>query len=205
MKKPDSLNALRSIVLGAALTGIGAMPSSARAAVSQSGVTAVTVTMPEYLVLHYYSDVSLNFSAASASKGASSSPLSATWTTLGDRDETLDASATEVGPSSVSITLKNAWAVAGLSNSGTATVSITGTNFTSTRSGSTSQIGVSDYALANTNGVSGAVSGSTITTQLRGVSGQTRTAGDVEIKLDFLKTTESGAHAGIFAITAQTI
>jgi hypothetical protein len=205
MKTSITLNSLRSLALGAALLGTCVMPSSAKAAVSQSGTTTVTVTMPEYLVLHYYSDVALNFSATSASKGASASPLSATWTTLGDREETLEASATEVGPSSANITLKNAWAIAGLSSSGTATVSITGTNFSSTRSGSTSQIGVSGYALASSNGVSGAVSGSTITTQLRGVSGQSQTVGDVKMKLDFSKTTESGAHAGTFTITAQTI
>jgi hypothetical protein len=181
------------------------MPSSAKSAVIQSGTTTVTVTMPEYLVLHYYSDVALNFSATSASKPASSSPFSATWTTLGDREEMLDAAASEVGPTSANITLKNAWAIAGLSNSGTATVSITGTNFTSTKSGSTSKIDVSGYALASTNGVSGAVSGSTITTQLRGVNGQTQTTGDVKMKLDFTNTIESGAHAGSFTITAQTI
>ena len=199
------LNSLRSIALAAALLGTCVMPSSAKAVVSQSGVTNVTVSMPEYLVLHYYSDVALNFSATSASSSQKGSELSATWTTLGDTEAKLEASATEVGPSSANVTLKNAWAIAGLSSSGTATVSITGTNFTSTRSGSTSQIGVSDYALASSNGVSGAVSGSTITTQLRGVSGQTQTRGDVNMKLDFSKTTESGAHSGTFTITAQTI
>ncbi|NTW68807.1 MAG: hypothetical protein HGB23_03025 [Chlorobiaceae bacterium] len=198
--------AIRTIALGAALLGLCSISPSANAApVSQSGTTTTTVTMPEYMVLHYYSAVALNFSATSSSASQTGSPLSATWTTLGDTSTTLAASATEVGPSSAKITLKNAWAIAGLSSSGTATVSITGTDFSATRVGSTSKIGVTGYGLASTNGVSGAVSGATVTTLLRGVTGQTQTVGDVNMTLNFGNTTESGAHAGSFTITAQTI
>ncbi|NTU45160.1 MAG: hypothetical protein HGA99_10345 [Chlorobiaceae bacterium] len=197
---------LRTLALGAALLGLSVMPSSVMAApVSQSGTTTTTVTMPEYLVLHYYSAVALNFSATSSSASQTGSPLSATWTTLGDTSTTLAASASEVGPTSANITLKNAWAIAGLSSSGTATVSITGTDFSATRVGSTSKIGVTGYGLASTNGVSGAVTGATVTTLLRGVTGQTQTVGDVKMTLNFSNTTESGAHAGSFTITAQTI
>jgi len=197
--------AIRALALGALLLGLSAMPSSAGATVTQAGTTTATVSMPEYLVLHYYSAVALNFSATSASSSQTGSPLSATWTTLGDTSQTLAASATEVGPSSANITLKNAWAIAGLSSSGTATVSISGTDFSATRVGSTSKIGVTGYGLASTNGVSGAVSGSTVTTLLRGVTGQTQTVGDVRMTLNFADTTESGAHTGSFTITAQTI
>ncbi|NTW70338.1 MAG: hypothetical protein HGB23_10935, partial [Chlorobiaceae bacterium] len=48
-------------------------------------------------------------------------------------------------------------------------------------------------------------SGATVTTLLRGVTGQTQTVGDVNMTLNFGNTTESGAHAGSFTITAQTI
>ncbi|NHQ60862.1 hypothetical protein G9409_10290, partial [Chlorobium sp. BLA1] len=47
------LKTIRTIALGAALLAMSAMPKSAEAAVTQSGTTTVTVTMPEYLVLHY--------------------------------------------------------------------------------------------------------------------------------------------------------
>jgi len=198
----------------AALLDVCAIPLSARASddhhsdsdsVSKSGKSTVTVRMPEYLVLHYYSAVALNFSASSSSTSQSGSALSATWTTLGDTSQTFAASTTEVGPQSVNITLKNAWAIAGLSKSGTATVSITGTDFSATRAGSTSRIGVTSYTLASTNGVSGTVSGSTITMKLRGVTSQTQSVGDVRMNLDFMDTTESGDHVGSFTITAQTI
>jgi hypothetical protein len=205
-----NLKSIRSLAIGAALLGVCGTPASAHAVPSgesQSGKTNVTVTMPEYLVLHYYSDVALNFSATSSSVSQSGgSTLTPTWSTsLGDTTHNLAASATEVGPSSVNITLKNAWAIAGLSRSGTATVSITGTDFSATREGSKSKIDVSGYALATTSGVSGAVSGSSITTLLRGVAGQTPTVGDVKMRLGFSNTTESGAHSGSFTITAQTI
>jgi hypothetical protein len=205
-----NLKSIRSLALGAALLGVCGIPSAAQAVPSvesQSGKTNVTVTMPEYLVLHYYSDVALNFSATSSSVAQSGgSTLTPTWSTsLGDTTHNLAASATEVGPSSVNITLKNAWAIAGLSRSGTATVSITGTDFSATREGSKSKIDVSGYALATASGVSGAASGSSITALLRGVAGQTPTVGDVKMRLGFSNTTEAGAHSGSFTITAQTI
>ncbi|EAT59564.1 hypothetical protein [Chlorobium ferrooxidans] len=206
------LKAIRITALIAALFGVWGVPSSARAdddhhsdSISRSGRSTVTVGMPEYLVLHYYSAVALNLSATSSGVSQSGSVLSATWTTLGDTSQILAASATEVGPLSVNVTLKNAWAIAGLSKSGTATVSITGTDFSATRTGSTSKIGVTGYTLSSTNGVSGAVSGSTITMKLRGVTGQTSSVGDVRMNLNFMDTTESGDHVGSFTITAQTI
>lgn len=206
------LKTIRIIAFAAALCGVWGVPSSASASddhhsdsVSRSGRSTVTVKMPEYLVLHYYNAVALNLSATSSGESQSGAALSATWTTLGDTSQTLAASATEVGPLSVNITLKNAWAVAGLSRSGTATVSITGTDFLAARAGSTSKINVSGYTLSSSNGVGGSVSGSTITMKLRGVAGQSESVGDVKMNLNFMNTTESGDHTGSFTITAQTI
>ena len=206
------LTAIRIIAFVTALSGVCGAPSLASASdesysasVSKSGRSTVTVKMPEYLVLHYYSAVALNLSATSSGESQSGAALSATWTTLGDTSQTLAASATEVGPLSITVTLKSAWAIAGFSKSGTATVSITGTDFLATRAGSTSKISVSGYTLASRNGATGEVSGSTITMKLRGVTGQPESVGDVKMNLNFRDTTESGDHTGSFTITAQTI
>ncbi len=163
--------------------------------------------MPEYIVLHYYSGINLNFTATSANTSEASSTLTPTWTATGDSVQTLAASATEVGPATMNVTLKNAWAIAGLSSAGTATVAITGTDFSATRSTSSSIIAASDYQVASSQGVgaSDKAGAASITTYLRGVSGQTQTVGDVKMKLNFSNTTESGAHKGTFTITATTI
>jgi len=124
---------LSRIILAASLFTAGLIPASAHAVVatqSASGKTDMTVTMPEYIVLRYYDNISLTFTGASGATSKGNKSFEATWT---GSDATLDANVAlpdELGAITRNIKLQNAWAIAGLSPSGTASVKITGTNLT---------------------------------------------------------------------------
>lgn len=197
---------LARVILSAALLAAGILPKAAYAdsdysGESVSGTTNLKVVMPEYIVLHYYSDIQLSFTAASsAESNGSLSPLTASWTTSTEGGEVFDANITgtaEAGDASRDITLKNVWSIAGLSPSGEARVSITGTDLE--KDDSSSKIDTADWKVAV-----GSNAGRSIDTELRGISGS-QTKGDVKMKLDFSDTTESGEHDGSFTITAVTI
>lgn len=197
---------IRQLRRGCALAGLLLLFSEASPAVaaSQSGSTTVTVSMPEYLVLHYYSAIGINFTAASAASSSTGS-FELSWTDLGASASTeLAASASATGPASTTVTLENAWALAGLSSSGTASVEISGDS-SFDKAGSASSIAVSDYRVATDAGVGGSVEGQQVTTRLRGVGSEAGTVGDVKMNLDFSNTTQAGSHTGTFTIVAQTI
>ncbi|ABB23962.1 hypothetical protein [Pelodictyon luteolum] len=197
---------LSRVILCAALLAAGALPQTAYAdrgesGESVSGTTNLKVVMPEYIVLHYYSDIQLSFTAASSAESDGTlSPLTASWTTATEGGEVFDAnitSAAEAGDATRAITLKNVWSIAGLSPSGEARVSITGTDLE--KDDSSSKIDTEDWKVAV-----GSNAGKSIETDLRGISGK-QTKGDVKMTLNFANTTESGEHDGSFTITAITI
>ncbi|ABB23953.1 hypothetical protein [Pelodictyon luteolum] len=191
-------------ILAASLFTAGLIPASAHAVVagpSASGKTDMTVTMPEYIVLRYYDKISLTFTSASAATAKGDKSFEATWT---GGDATLNADVTlpdELGAATRKIKLQNAWAIAGLSPSGTASVTIEGTDLTKKdNSGSAvSTIGVENWTVSD-----GTSESNAITTTLRGVSGGAK-KGDVNMSLNFKNTTMSGDHTGTFTITVQTI
>ncbi|MDT9547404.1 MAG: hypothetical protein HQ516_03020 [Chlorobium sp.] len=198
-------NTLSRAIIGASLLTAGLTPANASAVVaagqSASGTTTMTVTMPEYIVLRYYSSIALNFTASSSTTGGASEAMSIKWT-VDEGDTTLAANIadpTELGVSPRKIKLQNVWAIAGLSPSGTATVKIEGTDLTKQNGNEQSTIGVTDWTVA-----SGKTTGEEITTNLRGIAGGV-TKGDVNMTMDFAKTSMSGDHKGSFTITVQTI
>jgi methionine-rich copper-binding protein CopC len=195
---------LSRIILAESLFTAGLIPASAHAVVatqSASGKTDMTVTMPEYIVLRYYDNISLTFTGASGATSKGNKSFEATWT---GSDATLDANVAlpdELGAITRNIKLQNAWAIAGLSPSGTASVKITGTNLTKKDDKGTeiSVIEVTNWTVSD-----GKNNADEITTTLRGVAGAVN-KGDVNMVLNFANTTMSGDHSGTFTITVQTI
>ncbi len=193
------MKTIRTLIIAAALlTGL----SSKAFAASTSGTTNVAVNVPEFIVLHYYSAITMNFDAPAAEaidEGSNDIDVSWNGSTSGNRLDatTLMNASVEAGRTSVS--LRNVWAVRGFSTSGNARVEVTVPSAT-LRSGS------SEITISNAKVGDGASSGQSITTRLNGISKDRATVGDIEMDLDFSSTTRSGSHTGgQYTITATTI
>jgi hypothetical protein len=194
---------IRSIALGAALLGATCFSSSAHAATTQTGTTNVTVITPAFVVLSYYDTINLTLSAPTSGDGKVSTAQGVSVSWNGGQDtQTVDAGIAATGGTGVTaVTLQNAWAVRGLSPSGTVTVAIASASGDTLTNG-TSTIGMSGYTVS-----SGAVAAAaSITAPLAGLSAANSTKGNVNLNLNFSGTTKSGAHTGgKFQITATTI
>lgn len=192
---------IRNIIIAIALlTGL----SSQALAASTSGTTNVSVRVPEFIVLHYYSNISLNFEAPTAEAiDEGSDEVDADWNgnTNGtglDANSLMSASL-ELDGTQTSVTLNNVWAVRGFSKSGNARVEVTVPS-------DKLQNGSSEITMSNVKVSDDAQSGSTITTKLNGISKSRATTGNIEMDLDFSGTTRSGSHTGgQYTITATTI
>jgi len=167
------------------------------------GDTAISIDFPNIVILHYISTLTLTFDAGtitpaqdSVDEGAASDTASIT-----DATATFDLGVTGAGaspvPASVPVLLQNAWAVRGISTSGTIDVdiSITGANATD---GGTSTATMS--AATVTGGGQGPLASITIPAPGFG----TPTVGDVNFSLDVSGVTTAQTHTGMsYQITAS--
>ena len=170
---------------------------------TQTGTTNVSVITPAFVVLSYYDTINLTLSAPTSGDGKVSTAQGVSVSWNGGQDtQTVDAGIAATGGTGVTaVTLQNAWAVRGLSPSGTVTVAIASASGDTLTNG-TSTIGMSGYTVS-----SGAVAAAaSITAPLAGLSAANSTKGNVNLNLNFSGTTKSGAHTGgKFQITATTI
>ncbi len=182
------------------LTGL----SSRALAASASGTTNVSVRVPEFIVLHYFSAITMNFDAPAAeSLNEGSDDVNADWNGATDGNgldaQSLMSASLELDGTATTLKLQNVWAVRGFSTSGNAKITITAAN--DTMSNGDSRIKVSNIKVSD-----GAQSGSSITTKLNGIAKDRATTGGIEMDLDFSNTTRAGSHTGAqYTITATTI
>ena len=188
------------IIVIALLTGL----SSQALAASTSGTTNVSVRVPEFIVLHFYSTITLNFDAPTAEAiDEGSYDAEADWNgntnSAGLDANSLMNASLELDATQTNVTLNNVWAVRGFSKSGNARIEV------SVPSGKL-QNGSSEITMSNVKVSDDAQSGSSITTKLNGISKQRATTGNIEMDLDFSNTSRSGSHTGgQYTITATTI
>jgi hypothetical protein len=196
---------IRSLALGTALLGAYCLPVSAHAAATtaQSGTSNISVATPAFVVLSYYDTINLTLSAPTSGDGKVSTAQGVNVSWNGGQDtQTVDAAITATGGNGVtSIKLQKAWSVRGISPSGTVTVAIDSASG-DTLTYDTSTIGMSGYTVSS--GTAGTAA--SITAPLAGLSSDKSTKGDVNLDLNFSRTTKSGTHTGgKFQITATTI
>lgn len=192
---------IRNIIIAIALlTGL----ASQALAANTCGITNVCVRVPEFIVLHYYSNITLNFDTPTAEAiDEGSNDVDADWSgsTSGnglDANSLMDASL-ELDGTKTSIKLNNVWSVRGFSKSGNARIEVTVPS-------NKLQNGSSEITMSNVKVSDDANSGHSITTKLNGISKNRATTGNIEMELDFSKTTRSGSHTGgQYTITATTI
>ena len=192
---------IRTIIIAIALlTGL----SSQALAASTSGTTNVSVSVPEFIVLHFYSTISLNFDAPTPEAiDEGNNDVDADWngstSATGLDTSTLMNASLELDGTQTSLKLNNVWAVRGFSKSGNARIEVTVPS-------DKLQNGSSEITMSNVRVSDDAQSGSSITTKLNGISKQRATTGNIEMDLDFSRTTRSGSHSGAqYTITATSI
>ena len=195
---------LKNIIITAAVILAGL--SSEALAAKTSCTTNVAVRVPEFIVLHYYSSVTLNFdrpTAEALDEGAHEVDTDWQGETCGEGlgANSLMSASLELEGARTNVTLNNVWAVRGFSSSGNAKIEVTVPAGYDTMSNGDSKI-----ALSNVQVCDGANKGACISTKLNGMSGDKATVGNIEMELDFSQTTRSGSHTGgQYTITATTI
>jgi hypothetical protein len=199
-----TISNFRTFIIGSLLSILISAPALAA---STSGTTNVTVTVPEFIMLHYYSAITLNFAAPAAEAlNEGSNSIDVSWDGNASNGEELAEAnlmnaALEITGSKTTVKLPNVWAVRGFSGSGTAKVEISIPAGKGTMSASGSEIVVSNLKVSDN-----VSTGSSITTKLDGISKSRATFGSVEMDLDFSNTSRSGLHSGAqYTITATTI
>jgi hypothetical protein len=195
-----------SLCLAASLLFISPMTAKAVSSPVTSSTTTVSIVLPDCIILHYYSSLTLNFSAyANAVNEGGPNAWNVQWSGAADGGSQLSSSNIQVSqPNLVSLTIPNAWAIRGLSPSGNAkvTIAVVNNTLTSGTSKITIQNGSGDTVINDNAGHSGA----SITTSLNGIGTTQATIGNVIMTLDFSQTNKAGAHTGgQYKITAETI
>jgi hypothetical protein len=200
--------ALTGMMIAAAMLFGGSQSAQATVIMpgaSTSGETKVQVNVPEFIILHYYSDLTLNFAAPTQAIDEEGKTLGdVAWSTgTYDGDIQLTQDAVEVNNNDeVLVNLNNLWAVRGFSGSGNAKISIDNSNADmKNEDNDNSIITMVDLKVTSNN-----ESGTEIEVPLNGISKERATKGGVSMTLDFSETTTSGLHTGgLYKITAVTI
>lgn len=169
---------------------------------SSSGDTMLDITLPDYIILHHYGNVTLNMSLSSQSVSEGENTLDVDWSGLTSEGNQLSSSNIQtVTGNFVETTLANVWGVRGFSKDGTAQVSISIVN-NRLESGDDSKITITRATLDDNNGNTG----ETITTNLNGIAKSRATFGNVILKLNFTYARKSGNYSGgQYKITASII
>jgi hypothetical protein len=174
-----------------------------------SADTNVSVTVPDFIILHYHDNLNLNFGAANAitvNEGSNQFDVSWTGTAEGGDESELNNTNNDMesffqGDSEVTVALDGMWAVRGLSKSGDARIAISGEQDRMEQEGSVISITDKNVYQGDENN-----KGKNIDVALNGFGLSNATIGGVELVLDFGETTKSGTHTGAkYTITAETI
>jgi len=202
---------LRTIAIAATLLAAGIPASASAATQSASGTSVLTVTVPDVIILDYFTSVNLGLAGQTESHDHGSYAQA----NIGGGDQSFDgtgaltsgtladATAAALKGSDVTLTMKNMWAVRGFSTSGKATVSVNGPA-TLTKSGTSSSIGVSKLQVM-LDGADASSASNSISANLKGLQKANATMGDVLMSLNFTNTSVSGDYTGSITITAVTM
>ena len=174
---------------------------------STSGTADLSATVPEFIVLHYYSGIALNFATPTSeavTQGSNSLNVSWAGESSGGTDlaaANLMSAKMELDGTKTTVRLPNVWAVRGFSKSGTALVAVAIPSGKETLSNGESRIVISNVKVSDESSSSGS-----ITTALNGIAKSKATFGSVLMDLDFSGTNRAGRHSGAqYTITASTI
>lgn len=197
---------LSTILLGAVIS-FGTAGNAFCEGKSSSGTADISATVPDFIVLHFYSSLNLNFAAPSSEAlDQGGSTLNVSWQGEASGGNELAAGnligeKMQLDGTNTTVRIPNVWAVRGFSKSGTASVSVTVPAGKETLSLGESKIVISNVLVSDNSKTAG-----TITTNLNGITRSKATIGSILMDLNFDKTNRSGSHSGgQYTITASTI
>ncbi len=198
----------RSIITCILLAGV-ALLAPATASAQASGATDVDITLPDIVILHYFSSVDVTISQSalgtflagvagnSAVDEGTASPVAGGFS----QSLAIGPSALSGDPSSAVLTLQNAWAVRSISLAGGTDTQLVIANTDNTLDHATTAAVITVTAVAVDDGSS---SGTTITFPAAGL-GSPR-VGDVELTLDLSNAINAGVYEdAVYTLTASNI
>ncbi|MBM3162980.1 MAG: hypothetical protein FJZ79_06635 [Chlorobi bacterium] len=190
----------------AAAAIIASSPSASKAAAT-SGPADIAVKVPDFIILHYYNSLTLNFDtpeSLSIKEGANSMDVAWDGTVKNNSELTtknLAEASIELDTDVTTVSIPNVWAVRGFSEKGKAKVEITIPEEGAALKKDDSVIGLSNAKISSDEGT-----GSSVDVTLNGIARSRATIGGVEMDLDFSGTRLTGEHAGgKYIITATTM
>lgn len=201
-----SYKSITKVAVYVLLAILSAGTAFAKSGQSSKGTAKVTANIPEFIVLHYYSTLTLNFeSPTSEALDEGESEFSVSWEGKAEGEGLSTASlmdaALEFDGTKTTVNLSNVWAVRGFSKSGNAEVSVVIPS-----GGDVLKNGESKISMSNVQVTDGSNTGSMIRTNLGGIAKSSATIGGIVMDLDFSNTNRSGSHTGgQYTITASTI
>jgi len=174
---------------------------------SSSGSADISATVPDFIILHYYSSLNLNFATPTSealNEGANN--LNVTWQGESSGSQLASGSLLsanlELDGAVKTVTIPGVWAIRGFSKSGNAsvTVSIPADKGILATTDGTSKIVMSNVRISNNGNT-----GTTISASLNGITRSRATIGNVLMDMNFDQTKKSGIHTGgQYMITAST-
>jgi hypothetical protein len=178
---------------------VGATPAQAQA----QGQTAVSIDIPDIVILHYFSSVDVTIDATSMGTFLTGTPGNESAVDEGAASGTaglaggnfsLDLAINPTGlsgdPTSAVLVLQNAWAVRAISLGGGGSLTQLGVSVT----GATMSNGSSQIAISNATVDDGTSNSSTITFPAPGLAPARE--GDVQLTLNFSNAVGAGTHTG---------
>lgn len=203
---------IRKVLVGAAIIASASPAAEAAVALppagaSTNGTADIVVSVPDFIILHYYSKLTLNFATPeSLTIDEGSNAMDVAWDGSASNNSELDNknlkdASLELDGTVTTVKIPNVWAVRGFSENGNAGVSIAIPEGGETLTRESSTIG-----LSNAKVTSGKGTGSSLTVPLNGIARSQATLGGVEMDLDFTSTSRTGEHnGGQYVITAVTM
>ncbi len=201
-----SYKSITKIAVYALLAILSAGTAFAESGQSSKGTAKVTANIPEFIVLHYYSTLTLNFETpTSEALGEGESVFSVSWEGKAEGEglstTSLMDAALELDGTKTTVNLSNVWAVRGFSKDGTASVSVVVPS-----GGDVLKNGASTIGMSNVKVTHGSSTDDEIEINLGGIAKGSATIGGIVMDLDFSNTNRSGSHTGgQYTITASTI
>ncbi|NTU96651.1 MAG: hypothetical protein HGA62_02410 [Chlorobiaceae bacterium] len=174
---------------------------------SSSGSADISASVPDFIILHYYSSLNLNFATpTSEALNEGTSNLDVTWKGESSGSQlatgSLMSANLELDGATKTVTIPSVWAIRGFSKSGTATVTV---SVPAEKGVLASSDGTSKIIMSNVRVSNNGNTGSTITAGLNGITRSRATIGNVVMDMNFDQTKKSGLHTGgQYLITATT-
>jgi hypothetical protein len=208
----NTINKIKAILFGAAIIASAPTATQATVIAPPSGVSTkatatVEATIPEFIILHYHSALSLNFATPESeivNEGSNSMTVSWDGKTNGSRElaqGSLQNSVLELDGKETTVHIPNVWAIRGFSKNGKAKIAIAIPEDGNKLVNGKSEIGLSNAKVSSDYGTAESVD-----VPLNGIAKSNATVGGVDMDLNFNKTTLAGTHTGgQYTIIASTI